>query len=243
MENGAVRKKRTQVSPAKDSVRAAGGRGSYDSASMADRRQRLIDETLAVLFEGRGEHFTLRQITSKAQVSMSVLYSSFGSKEGLIAAAVESFYMRQAAQVRSGSTDVAGVLREIGDDAEVTMANPGYVRSLCDLYFLHQGGKEVFDEMNVISGDTFRPWLHKVIGRGELRPAITVPMAEALLSGDRWHAISDWVRGHTPTDQFPETTRLRFLVTAAGLTRGATHEELIAAIGPTSQRLRDLGAD
>ncbi|HEX7929674.1 MAG TPA: TetR/AcrR family transcriptional regulator [Sphingomicrobium sp.] len=209
---------------------------------MADRRQRLIDETLAVLFEGRGENFSLRQITQKAEVSMSVLYSTFGSKEGLIAAAVQGFYMRQAAQYRSGSTDVAGILREIGDDAEVTMANPEYVRSLCDLYFLHQGGKAVFDEMNAISGDTFRPWLHKVVERGELRDAITVPMAEALLSGDRWHAISDWVRGHTPTDQFPETIRLRFLVTAAGLTRGATQDEVVAAIEPTSRRLREMGA-
>lgn len=197
---------------------------------MAQRRADLIEASLSLLLEGRGDSFTLRQVAKKAKVSLTVLYASFGSKEGLVAAAVRTFYSRQPQSRRRSATDLPGLLREVDEATEITLAYPTYVRSLCELYFLHDGRNEVFEEINTIARDTFLPWLTVVEEKGDLSPAVPRAIAEQLIASDRWHAISEWMNGRTSADQLPAMIKLRFLILCAGMTQGETRREIMEAM-------------
>jgi AcrR family transcriptional regulator len=203
-------------------------RGPYDSDPMNERRQRLRDAALALLIEGRSDGFTVREVTQRAATSVTVLYSVYGGKEGLIAAAIQHFYLQLDVAQRRASTDLPGVLREIEEAAEVTLAYPAYVRSLCDLYFSHTPDNEIYQVIGDIARDTFLPWLDDVMAKGETLDGLSRETISSILTGNRWHVISDLARGVIPSERFVEMVKLTFLLVASGMTRGGTRQEVDA---------------
>jgi TetR/AcrR family transcriptional regulator, cholesterol catabolism regulator len=218
-------------------VSAPARRGPYGSDQMSERRQRLLDAALALLLEGRADGFTVREVTQRAAASVTVLYSVYGSKEGLIAAAIQHFYVQQEAAQHSASRDLDGVLFEIEGAAQVTLSHPPYVRSLCDLYFSHAPNNEIYEVIGDIARDTFLPWLDRVMGEGGTLPGLTRETISGILAGNRWHVISDWARGRIPDGDFAETVKLTFLLIASGMTVGDTRREVDAALRTVSERL------
>jgi AcrR family transcriptional regulator len=208
----------------------AAKRGPYISDLMIERRQRMIDAALDLLLQGRADGFTIREVTQRAKVSATVLYSVYGAKEGLIAAAIKHFYLQQPASQRRAARDLPGVLVEVEEAAAVTLAHPAYVRSLCDLYFSHAPSNEIYQVVRDVAIDTFLPWLEDAMAKGETVPGLSQPVICSILAGNRWHAISDWVRGHTHDEDFPDSVKMTFLIAAAGLTTGETRAGLDAAL-------------
>lgn len=70
--------------------------GSPAPTRGASTRTRLIDAARSALIEGQGEA-EMADIAKRAGVSAGLAYHHFGSKDGLLAAVVETFYERYAA--------------------------------------------------------------------------------------------------------------------------------------------------
>ncbi len=62
-------------------------------AATTGTRERLVRAAQQELVEGHG-HLEMQAVAKRAQVSVGLAYHHFGSKAGLIAAAVEEFYSR-----------------------------------------------------------------------------------------------------------------------------------------------------
>lgn len=217
----------------------ASKRGPYISDLIVERRQRMIDAALDLLLQGRAGGFTIREVTQRAKVSATVLYSVYGDKEGLIAAAIQHFYLQLPASQRRASCDLPGVLLEIDEAAAITIAHPAYVRSLCDLYFSHAPSNEIYAVMRGVAMDTFLPWLEVAMAKAETVSGLSKTVICSILAGNRWHAISDWVRGHTSDEDFADAVKMTFLIVASGLTIGETRRDIDAALLKVAQRMAE----
>ena len=82
-----VTTKGDRVAEAQAAKRAA--RGPYISDSILARRRRMLEITKEMIAEGGEGSFTIRDLASRANVSVTTIYAAFGDKKGLIAAAIE----------------------------------------------------------------------------------------------------------------------------------------------------------
>src|SRR5579862_1973223 len=82
MSHATVKK---QIEPAND----PGFRRKYGSPVMQDRRQRILAEAQALLDERGVDGFTIRELSRRADVAQRTLYNVFGSKEDIVASAIE----------------------------------------------------------------------------------------------------------------------------------------------------------
>src|SRR5579859_5185454 len=110
-------------------------RGPYDSEQMTERRRRMIDVAKAMIAESGAEGFTIRELTRRAEVSVTVVYSAYGDKEGLLAAAIQDFYEKLDLAHRPAARTLNRVLGDIDEAAAIILANPSYSRSVAALYF------------------------------------------------------------------------------------------------------------
>src|SRR5579859_4444071 len=105
-------------------------RGPYDSEQMTERRRRMIDVAKAMIAESGAEGFTIRDLTRRAGVSVTVVYSAYGDKEGLVAAAIQDFYESLPLARRRTSRTLGRMLREIDEAARIILTNEAYSRAL-----------------------------------------------------------------------------------------------------------------
>jgi AcrR family transcriptional regulator len=205
-------------------------RGPYDSEQMTERRLRMIDVTKAMIAESGAESFTIRELTRRAKVSVTVVYSAYGDKEGLIAAAIQDFYEKLDLTHRPAARTLNRVLGDIDEAAAVILANPSYSRSVAALYFSPTVDSRVYAIVRNIAVRTFLPWLENAMAHGEAVPALPIETMCATLANDRWAVIFDWARGRIPDARLAEAMKTSFLISATGLAIGETREKLEAAL-------------
>lgn len=61
---------------------------TYQSASMIDRRRKILHETRVLIRERGSDGFSIREICDRSGIAQKTLYNNFGSKEGVIASAI-----------------------------------------------------------------------------------------------------------------------------------------------------------
>src|SRR3954452_21692853 len=72
---------------------------NYSSAAMQARRERILEETLNLISEQCLAGFSLLELCRRADVAKQTLYYAFGSREGLIAAAIREFFEKTDRQI------------------------------------------------------------------------------------------------------------------------------------------------
>jgi len=207
-------------------------RGPYDSGQMGERRRRMIAVAKEMIAESGGEGFTIRDLTRRAGVSVTVVYSAYGDKEGLLAAAIRDFYDNLPLARRRPATTLDRMLREIDAAARIILENRAYSRAVAQLYFSPTADDRIYRTIREIAVVTFLPWLESAGARGETAPGVPIEALTSTLANDRWGVIFDWARDRVPDDGLAKTMRTSFLVAAAGATIGDTRREVEAALAP-----------
>ena len=205
-------------------------RGPYVSDLMVERRRRLIETTKAMIAEKGADGFTIRELAERAQISITVVYSTYGDKEGLVAAAIQDFYEKLPMAQRRAPETIRGVMRQVDETAGIILANPGYSRSLAELYFSRTADPRIYAAIRNIAIRIFGPWLEQTISQGDTVPGISYEMLCSILANERWSVIFDWGRGRVADRELAKTMKTTFLVAASGLTAGAIQDTLRHAL-------------
>ncbi len=205
-------------------------RGPYDSEQMTERRRRMIGVAKVMIAESGAEGFTIRELTRRAEVSVTVVYSAYGDKEGLIAAAIQDFYEKLDLARRPVARTLRRVLSDIDEAAAIILANPAYSRSLAALYFSPTVDPRVYATVRNIAVRAFLPWLEEAMSRGETAVGLPVETMCATLANDRWAIIFDWARGRVTNARLAGAMKTSFLIVATGLSTGQTRDQLDAAL-------------
>lgn len=227
---------RARADDADRSRRPVRKRGPYVSDSIVERRRRMIEAARRMIAEGHASGFTVRELARQAGVSVAVIYSAYGDKEGLIAAAIEDFYRSLPMARREAPSTLAGVLRGIDAATAVVLDNVAYSRALCDLYFSRTVDARVFTAIHNIAVDMIRPWLQHCVAEGETVPGLPFDDLCFVLARDRWSVLQAWSRGRIADDELSDATRLSFLMLAAGLSVGRIRARVDAELRKLARR-------
>jgi AcrR family transcriptional regulator len=171
--------------PTRAALLAAAGRDAPSPAPGASRRAVL--EAALDVFAARGIHAaTLKEIASRAGLTLSGLHWHFKNKDELMAGVIESLpllpiLLDQAAQ--AGTADLEGQLTRIARVVLDTMqARPGLVRLLLCEANTYPDVRRLFVEQGAASGLPLLAGIFEEHARrGELRPGPSLVRAQAFL--------------------------------------------------------------
>jgi AcrR family transcriptional regulator len=213
---------KTKAAKLKSEKRAQ--RGPYISDSILARRRRMLEVTKQMITEGGEESFTIRDLASRANVSVTTIYAAFGDKKGLIAAAIEDYYEDLPLAHAAPKTSLNALLAFQDESREATLANKAYAREYAELYFSKNLDHRIYKAIQetAIGSTGYLPWLQKAIRDGDMIPGINLKYILMLMANQRLLVLHDWAQGRISDEAMTGTTKLIFLILARGITRGAT---------------------
>jgi AcrR family transcriptional regulator len=185
-----------------------------------------------MIAEGGPEGFTIRELGRRARVSVTTIYSTYGDKEGLIAAAIEDFYQRLPLARGPSPMTLPRLLEAIDEACKAVFGNKPYARHYVDLYFSGTVDPRIYkviqDTARAAAG--CQPWLQKTMRDGDTIAGFDMDYVMNLLTNNRLIGLQDWARGRIDDKQLAIEAKISFLSIVRGITRGATQDRVDAAL-------------
>ena len=207
-------------------------RGRYISDSIVERRRRMLDVAKAMIAEGGGEGFTIRELGRRAKVSVTTIYATYGDKEGLIAAAIGDHYEGLPVARARQTTSVSALVAATDLSCEAILGNRAYAQQYAELYFSPTVDRRIYkviQETATARAGQF-PWLLKAIRDGDVIPGLEADRIVTLLANQRLVVLHDWAQGRIPDEDLSTKMKVGFIIVARGFTRGPTQARLEAEL-------------
>ncbi len=201
----------------------------------------MLEVAKTMIAEGGSEAFTVRELGRRAKVSITTIYAAFDDKEGLIAAAIQDYYDRLPVAAQPPAASLSGVLKATAQVRDAILTNKSYARHYAELYF-SAADPRIHNAIKITASASagHLPWLQKVMRDGDIVPGLTMDDIVVLLANHRLMVLHDWAQGRTSDEDWSTATTRAFLIMARGVTRGATHDRVDAAL---KTLLRAAGKD
>ena len=212
---------------------SASPRRKYGSQVMADRRQRILAQAQAMLDELGVEGFTIRELSSRADVAQRTLYNLFGSKEDIVASAIHDHFAGLLAEVAPPppATDFEGYLRRIDALLDRTIELKRYATAMVGVFFSPSVDRRLYDTLRWISEGGSTAWVPQAVRDGvlvKLTPDDRERLSTLLLNTG-YANITDWAAGRIPAEELKTRFKMNFLICIQALSRPA-HRTRIAAL-------------
>lgn len=202
----------------------------YASQSIADRRQRILDETKKLIGEVGLEGFTLRDLGRSAGVSVTTIYNIFGDKEGVIAHALREFHAGIKLNLPASGTNIAGYCRTIADTTEVVVANRTYALALAELYFSRSLVQPLYTVIKGMPLQVFSHWLWTAARDGLLVDGIDTQKIETSFANLEWASIKDWGAGRVTDADLAPTRQRSFVLTVLAVSKEALRTDALTML-------------
>lgn len=175
----------------------------------AARRDQLVGVTLELFVERGIERVTVADVASRAGVAPGLIYHYFGSKDGLVAAVLESASPREAFAelgARLAGRPAAEGLREFAHGAAALLEERGDVVRVLFRELLAPASTltgEISRLQDAVLGDLARS-LEDRVAAGELRPhdpraPLRLLISGILVLGVTGQPVGPWVDGFVDT--------------------------------------------
>jgi len=217
-------------------------RRRYASPLMADRKNRILSEAQKLLDEAGVDGFTIRELSRRAGVAQRTLYNVFGSKEEIVASAIELHFQ---GLVASMALPVGGELDQMIDRGaaivEWVIRLRRYASAMVGVFFAPNADPRIHESLVRVWRSGVGAWFHSERGRGELvrmSPGQREALA-AIILNTGYANIGDWTAGRISEAEFRRRTRVNLLLICRGYLRPkarARADALIAeTYGPASE--------
>ena len=155
----------------------------YASPVMLDRRRRILAEAQRLLDEHGVEGFTIRELSARAEVAQRTLYNVFGSKEEIIAAAIDQHFRGLLADAPAppAATDFEGLLARSAQIADFVINLRRYASAMVGVFFSPLGDARIHDSLVRISMYGGGDWIGRAEAAGVLVP-LSVRARDAMLA-------------------------------------------------------------
>lgn len=208
-------------------------RRKYGSQVMADRRQRILAQAQAMLDELGVEGFTIRELSSRADVAQRTLYNLFGSKEDIVASAIHDHFAGLLDEVAPPppAADFPGHLRRIDILLDRTIELKRYATAMVGVFFSPSVDRRLYDTLRWISEGGSAAWLPRAVEGGvlvKLSPEDHERLS-TLLINTGYANITDWAAGRISAGEMKIRFKMNFLICIQALAR-PPHRAAIAAL-------------
>lgn len=209
-------KSRKAASAAEDSV---GKRRTYNSRSMAERRTRIIDATLAIIEESGLASVTIRNVSKRAGVALRTLYLYFDNREAMISVAIKEFLHRSMLS-RSGKGEpetLADVIERLDRLSDVINAARAYSAALAPIYFSANLDQGIYETLKSIALSHVFPFLDNVFAATRFRPdPLMRELICAQIANTEYALINDTLAGRLPEEHLALYLKISVLACITG---------------------------
>ena len=184
----------------------------------------MLEVAQQLIAEGGHDGFTIRDLSRRANVSVTTIYAAFGDKLGVIAAALEDYYDDLDIAHTPRTTSLTALLSSKDHVRDAILSNKPYARRYAELYYSHSTDARIYKAIRAISitAGGHLPWLQKAMRDGDLVPGLTLDYVNDLLANTRLTMLHDWANGRIADDQLGLAIKKTFLLMARAVTCGGT---------------------
>ena len=175
----------------------AKARGKYASPAQAERRKRILRETLKLLQDASPADISMAQIAELSDVSTKTLYNLFKSRNGLLlaAAAQTRADTQNSAKVMSAPVGISRILELTRRTMDTFEQSPEFMESAMSIVV----GISAEDEAEHHRVGMTQKWFHEALlvaeSEDQLIPGTDCTQLSQLLAASQWGVTLMWQKG------------------------------------------------
>ena len=175
----------------------AKARGKYASPAQAERRKRILRETLKLLASESPSDISMAQIAERSDVSTKTLYNLFKSRNGLLlaAAAQTRADTQSSANVMSAPAGISRILELTRRTIDTFEQSPEFMMSAISIVV----GISAEDEADHHRVGNTQKWFHEALlvaeSEDQLIPGTDCTQLSQLLAASQWGVTLMWQKG------------------------------------------------
>ena len=172
-------------------------RGKYASPAQAERRKRILRETLKLLQVTSSADISMAQIAELSDVSTKTLYNLFKSRNGLLlaAAAQTRADTQSSANVMSAPAGISRILELTRRTMDTFESSPEFMESAMSVVV----GISAEDEAEHHRVGMTQKWFHEALlvaeSKDQLMPGTDCTQLSQLLAASQWGVTLMWQKG------------------------------------------------
>ena len=172
-------------------------RGRYASPAQAERRKRILRETLKLLQVTSSADISMAQIAELSDVSTKTLYNLFKSRNGLLlaAAAQTRADTQSSANVMSAPAGISRILELTRRTMDTFESSPEFMESAMSVVV----GISAEDEAEHHRVGMTQKWFHEALlvaeSKDQLMPGTDCTQLSQLLAASQWGVTLMWQKG------------------------------------------------
>ena len=177
-------------------------RGKYASPAQAERRKRILRETLKLLASESPSDISMAQIAELSDVSTKTLYNLFKSRNGLLlaAAAQTRADTQNSANVMSAPAGISRILELTRRTMDTFEKSPEFMESAMSVVVGISAEEEAEHHRVGITQQWFYEALLIAESEDQLLPGTDCLQLSQLLSASQWGVTLMWQKGLISTD-------------------------------------------
>ncbi len=210
---------------------------SYSSPAMQARRQRILEETRALIAEQGIDGFRMMDLCRRADVAKQTLYYAFGSKNLLIASAIRDFFeeYERAIPYHSPSGTLERMIERIVAISQRNLHIRHYVAAIVTFYYGSAASPELWATLHDIITLPQRPYVEALARQRQLQPWIDPQQLIDALDGQRLSVSNDWIHSRISDEDMIDRMVLGHLTYLLGSVKGAARRKIEATLGEISK--------
>jgi AcrR family transcriptional regulator len=216
-------------------------RGKYASPAQAERRKRILRETLKLLASESPSDISMAQIAELSDVSTKTLYNLFKSRNGLLlaAAAQTRADTQNSANVMSAPAGISRILELTRRTMDTFEKSPEFMESAMSVVV----GISAEDEAEHHRVGMTQKWFHEALlvaeSKDQLMPGTDCTQLSQLLAASQWGVTLMWQKGLISLDTLRRQAIIKHCLDLMPFCRMETREWLDDLLASMMESTRD----
>ena len=216
-------------------------RGRYASPAQAERRKRILRETLKLLQVTSSADISMAQIAELSDVSTKTLYNLFKSRNGLLlaAAAQTRADTQSSANVMSAPAGISRILELTRRTMDTFESSPEFMESAMSVVV----GISAEDEAEHHRVGMTQKWFHEALlvaeSKDQLIPGTDCTQLSQLLAASQWGVTLMWQKGLISLDTLRRQAIIKHCLDLMPFCRMETREWLDDLLASMMESTRD----
>jgi len=199
----------------------------YKSASIVERRRRILREARRMIVESGIAAFNVRDLCARAGIAQKTLYNAFGSKEAVVTMAIRQYladFLGRMSLAHEADSIEGRLERFIKIHSRNIQIRP-YTSAIMAVYNAPTAAPGVRRAIRELAEASIRPFAEAVARRRNFQPGLSVERYVGMSVTTQYAILTDWSVGEIPDAELATRICEMFLVVLEGATRGVTRRE------------------
>lgn len=199
----------------------------YKSASIVERRRRILAEARRMIATEGVAGFNVRDLCARAGIAQKTLYNAFGSKENVISMAIRQYlgdFMDRVVFNHDQMTVKGRLERYAKVHSRNTQIRP-YTTAIMSVYNSPTADLSIRDAIREVAEAALAPFAGAVARQRNLAPGVSPARLVQMCVTTQYAVLTDWCVAAIPDEELVDRICETFLLILEGSTTGATRRE------------------